>query len=179
MMTGVLVIAFPVSVFSDLWSKELKRSGALSALDEDEDDDEKNDAQDDGSKDLERARNTQSTPTREKFVKFLSTTEEEPPATPTQPDASHNFISDPNLDEQPLIVDDLPHPNTSNSNIESLVSPSGGMDRRSSSSSLSRLNNNQVAIDKDDLMSLLANVQSIQESQREIKLILRKYKMQM
>mmetsp|Transcript_6432 Transcript_6432/g.9347 ORF Transcript_6432/g.9347 Transcript_6432/m.9347 type:complete len:778 (+) Transcript_6432:50-2383(+) len=29
MLTGVLVIAFPVSVFSDLWSKELKNYGAL------------------------------------------------------------------------------------------------------------------------------------------------------
>ena len=32
MLTGVLVIAFPVSVFSDLWSKELKRAGALDHL---------------------------------------------------------------------------------------------------------------------------------------------------
>ena len=29
MMMGVLVIAFPVSVFSDLWSKELKKQGVL------------------------------------------------------------------------------------------------------------------------------------------------------
>ena len=29
MLTGVLVIAFPVSVFSDLWSKELKRQGVV------------------------------------------------------------------------------------------------------------------------------------------------------
>jgi hypothetical protein len=32
MLTGVLVIAFPVSVFSDLWHKELERRGALSRL---------------------------------------------------------------------------------------------------------------------------------------------------
>eukprot|EP00586_Coscinodiscus_wailesii_P007610 CAMPEP_0172520818 /NCGR_PEP_ID=MMETSP1066-20121228/292221_1 /TAXON_ID=671091 /ORGANISM="Coscinodiscus wailesii, Strain CCMP2513" /LENGTH=176 /DNA_ID=CAMNT_0013303631 /DNA_START=582 /DNA_END=1109 /DNA_ORIENTATION=- len=32
MLTGVLVIAFPVSVFSDLWSKELKKAGALDHL---------------------------------------------------------------------------------------------------------------------------------------------------
>ena len=30
MLTGVLVIAFPVSVFSDLWQKELERRGTLS-----------------------------------------------------------------------------------------------------------------------------------------------------
>ena len=32
MLLGVLVIAFPVSIFSDLWSKELRRTGALSDL---------------------------------------------------------------------------------------------------------------------------------------------------
>ena len=32
MMMGVLVIAFPVSVFSDLWSKELKKQGVLNEL---------------------------------------------------------------------------------------------------------------------------------------------------
>jgi Ion channel len=32
MLLGVLVIAFPVSIFSDLWSKELRRTGALVAL---------------------------------------------------------------------------------------------------------------------------------------------------
>ncbi|KAL7531790.1 hypothetical protein ACHAXR_006760 [Thalassiosira sp. AJA248-18] len=32
MLTGVLVIAFPVSVFSDLWSKELKRQGVVTIL---------------------------------------------------------------------------------------------------------------------------------------------------
>jgi Ion channel len=33
MMMGVLVIAFPVSVFSELWSKELRLQGALDVLD--------------------------------------------------------------------------------------------------------------------------------------------------
>eukprot|EP00547_Thalassionema_nitzschioides_P003107 CAMPEP_0194208120 /NCGR_PEP_ID=MMETSP0156-20130528/6660_1 /TAXON_ID=33649 /ORGANISM="Thalassionema nitzschioides, Strain L26-B" /LENGTH=446 /DNA_ID=CAMNT_0038935017 /DNA_START=30 /DNA_END=1370 /DNA_ORIENTATION=- len=43
MLTGVLVIAFPVSVFSDLWSRELKRAGTLVDDDDDDDDDEKED----------------------------------------------------------------------------------------------------------------------------------------
>jgi hypothetical protein len=38
MLTGVLVIAFPVSVFSDLWSKELKKAGALDELERMDDD---------------------------------------------------------------------------------------------------------------------------------------------
>ena len=36
MLTGVLVIAFPVSVFSDLWSEELKEVKGLESLFEDE-----------------------------------------------------------------------------------------------------------------------------------------------
>lgn len=43
MLTGVLVVAFPVSVFSDLWSKELKRAGTYVEDDsDDEDDDDQN-----------------------------------------------------------------------------------------------------------------------------------------
>mmetsp|Transcript_29092 Transcript_29092/g.43974 ORF Transcript_29092/g.43974 Transcript_29092/m.43974 type:complete len:353 (-) Transcript_29092:83-1141(-) len=43
MLTGVLVVAFPVSVFSDLWSKELKRAGTYVVDDsDDEDDDDQN-----------------------------------------------------------------------------------------------------------------------------------------
>lgn len=34
MMMGVLVIAFPVSVFSELWSKELRLQGALDGLED-------------------------------------------------------------------------------------------------------------------------------------------------
>ena len=36
MLMGVLVIAFPVSVFSDLWSKELKKQGVLNELESQE-----------------------------------------------------------------------------------------------------------------------------------------------
>jgi len=36
MLMGVLVIAFPVSVFSDLWSKELQKAGVLRELEEEE-----------------------------------------------------------------------------------------------------------------------------------------------
>jgi hypothetical protein len=40
MLTGVLVIAFPVGVFSDLWSHELKKSGVHHLVDSDDDDDD-------------------------------------------------------------------------------------------------------------------------------------------
>jgi len=45
MLTGVLVIAFPVSVFSDLWSKELRKIGALASLDQEEEEDDHNDGE--------------------------------------------------------------------------------------------------------------------------------------
>ena len=43
MLTGVLVIAFPVSVFSDLWSKELRKTRAFAGLFLDDDEEEEND----------------------------------------------------------------------------------------------------------------------------------------
>jgi len=43
MLTGVLVIAFPVSVFSDLWSKEVDRLRQLQGLDDTEQDDDDDD----------------------------------------------------------------------------------------------------------------------------------------
>jgi hypothetical protein len=44
MLTGVFVIAFPVSVFSDLWSEELKEVKGLESLFEDDScDDNEND----------------------------------------------------------------------------------------------------------------------------------------
>jgi hypothetical protein len=46
MLLGVLVIAFPVSVFSDLWSKELKKAGALVLVESDDDDKDNTDDDD-------------------------------------------------------------------------------------------------------------------------------------
>lgn len=40
MMMGVLVIAFPVSVFSELWSKELRQQGAMDGLQDESNHDE-------------------------------------------------------------------------------------------------------------------------------------------
>lgn len=44
MLSGVLVVAFPVSVFSDLWSEELKEvKGFKDLFENDPDDDDKDD----------------------------------------------------------------------------------------------------------------------------------------
>jgi hypothetical protein len=51
MLSGVLVVAFPVSVFSDLWSEELKELKGFNDL---FDNDVGNDAGDDGNNNAER-----------------------------------------------------------------------------------------------------------------------------
>ena len=50
MLSGVLVVAFPVGVFSDLWSKELTKKGAWQSdnYEDDEDDDGDGDNEDNG-----------------------------------------------------------------------------------------------------------------------------------
>ena len=152
MMTGVLVIAFPVSVFSDLWSKELKRTGALSALDDDEEEDD----DDKGTKERDEEGGPSS---NGKGVTF-QVAEMDVPGAAVRGDPS----------------DDLPASLRSNDGPLGEATITTGVSRRQSSSSLKE---SQVAIDRDDLTSLLTHVHSIQESQREIKLILRKYKPQL
>lgn len=149
MMTGVLVIAFPVSVFSDLWSRELKRTGALAALEEDMEDD----GDDDGDRGGEEVNNRDT-------AKQLVAELDDHDATPVKL-GTRGFPDGPNQSIQ---------------SVESLPSELPSMKGFGSSSSLKA---NQVAIDRDDLISLLAHVQTMQESQREVKGILRKYKSQL
>jgi voltage-gated potassium channel len=58
MLAGVLVIAFPVSVFSDLWSEELKGVKGFDELD-DEEDDYDDDEEDDAVHDLASSMNAE------------------------------------------------------------------------------------------------------------------------
>lgn len=120
MMTGVLVIAFPVSVFSDLWSKELRRTGAFDALNEDDDE---------GSQRV-----------------FHGKDDEE--RTPSN-------IQLRSADSLPPADDTL----TRNISYSSL--PQG-----------------HIAIDREDLISLLGQMRVMQDAQKDIKAILRKYKLQ-
>ena len=150
MMTGVLVIAFPVSVFSDLWSKELKRSGAFAALEEDDDDD------DDDNDDM--------------TVNAVANQSQKAEAAQKLVDELDEFASPIKAGPYGVIaaVEDV------NQSVESLPSQLPSMKRGQSNTSLNR---NQVAMDRDDLINLLSHVQTMQESQREIKAILRKYKL--
>jgi len=149
MMTGVLVIAFPVSVFSDLWSKELKRSGAFSALEEDDDNDDGRVEEDE-----------------EKQGKLKSAQKVEAELDPMPP-AKHGSVR---------FADEPDHMIALNQSVESLPGDLPSMKRARSNS---YLKGNQVAIDREDMINLLAQIQDMQESQREIKGILRKYKLQL
>ena len=55
MLAGVLVVAFPVSVFSDLWSEELKKVKGFDDLLNDDDDEDDGDNDDrDGDRRIEK-----------------------------------------------------------------------------------------------------------------------------
>ena len=105
MLMGVLVIAFPVSVFTELWSKELRRTGAL--LDWSDDD-------------------------------------SEPPSSSTRLDYNTIETVLPRDDNGDNVLSDLP-------------------------------SDDFVVLHKDDLAEIVANLQTIGESQRQIKNILKKY----
>ena len=151
MMTGVLVIAFPVSVFSDLWSRELKRSGAFDALELDDDGDD--DYVDEHDKEKGNSIAADHAMAAQKLVAEL-----DGPPTPLK--VGTDIFLPVNNEAVTRSVGSLP-------------SEMPSMKRKKSSSSLKE---NQVVMDRDDLINLLSHVQSIQESQREIKSILRKYK---
>mmetsp|Transcript_23831 Transcript_23831/g.35572 ORF Transcript_23831/g.35572 Transcript_23831/m.35572 type:complete len:244 (-) Transcript_23831:320-1051(-) len=91
MMTGVLVIAFPVSVFSDLWQKELKESGALEILDdisENGEPSEKNMTE--GSNEVDD---------QPRFVEISKKTKKSPMSTLGFPDPVREILSRPSTDK--------------------------------------------------------------------------------
>lgn len=134
MLTSVLVIAFPVSVFSELWQKELRKTGALQALEEDDDDDD-----------------------------------EEHLDPMTLASSRANTFSDSDI-KLSVIPETYPPP-------EYRRQPQGSLESmdNESSSSLFCDNGDYVRIHKDDLADLLSHVQSIRESQRQIRTLMRKY----
>eukprot|EP00977_Amphora_coffeiformis_P016964 scaffold5383_cov222-Amphora_coffeaeformis.AAC.5 len=153
MMTGVLVIAFPVSVFSDLWSKELKRTGAFSTLDDDDDNDDGRGHQGD-----EKRGSLNPSQKLEAGLDQLSPVKQGSVRWADEPD---HYVE---LNQ------------SVNQSVESLSGELPGIKRTRSTSSLK---GHQVAIDREDMINLLAQVQAMQESQREIKSILRKYRLQL
>lgn len=144
MFMGVLVIAFPVSVFSDLWSKELRRSGALAALledDEDNDGNNENLAQDSGN-----CKNNNN-----------NTGTEQPPLYKGDASASAAQV----LSSGPSSISFAAPFSWQD------VDPYNGGDHAGGDT---------VVLEKNDLAEIVVQLQSIQDSQRQIRHILRKYK---
>jgi hypothetical protein len=131
MLLGVLVIAFPVSVFSDLWSKELRKSGAFRALDDDDDDEDDNGggAGDDAGKGENGEIGMETLPETRKGS------------------------------DRRLSLESLP---------EETASPLL-FDRKRAADS------DHIVIRKDDLTEMVAHFQTITDSQRQIRAILKKY----
>ena len=90
MIMGVLVIAFPVSVFSELWSHELKQIKGFKALNEDDDDNDDGDNGIDNNNKLKEAgvKEANKDPLRRESAQEQQTH----PRTPErQYDYNHNF----------------------------------------------------------------------------------------
>lgn len=143
MLMGVLVIAFPVSVFSDLWSKELRKTGALTALLEEEE--------------FEQHHEQKNEPARSNSDRGAG----EPDSIPLSPDLQWNH---PRREPSREIPSGLPR-----DTHDAAASWEDSLPDKD--------DNRTVVLRRDDLADLLAHVQSINESQRNIRAILRKYKL--
>lgn len=161
MLTGVLVIAFPVSVFSDLWSKELRKTGALAAIEESSDSDGGGD------------------------------TEEEGPAQAKPPsafDLSHRLVHPEHRHPYHYWEpQQQPQPSAGSQNsggasgATAAAAAAGGAATAQSSwhnadPSSSSSDRDYVRVHKDDLAELLAGVKAMEEESRRVRSILRKYR---
>jgi hypothetical protein len=151
MLMGVLVIAFPVSVFSELWSKELRKAGAI--LDDEEDDDD-----DGGNNKNSKNGNVQVPKEESRHDKVQGSTGK---YDPTQFPSSSELES---LTRAGL---------TSSSNTRS---PAVTLRKSLSNESTYSMDENYLAMHKEDLAELYDHYRCINESQRQIRAILRKYK---
>jgi hypothetical protein len=147
MLAGVLVLAFPVSVFSDLWSEELKQSKGFKDLYRDDDNDDDNDDDDGGDDDHGENDGTPGTSNRKK--------------------KNVNNIVGPERDGRDGIMRD----NYNNGRRPPPVSQWRGVldDPLSSSSSP------YVVMERSDLNQIVASLHEIRENQTQIRTILRKY----
>jgi hypothetical protein len=153
MLMGVFVIAFPVSVFSDLWSKELRRSGALASLLEDDEGNEEGDI--DGQE--------KASGSGDNGIGRVPLSKLDASANAVQFDSSGPFslaaAAPFSMSHQPSL--DWPHMDSYNSRGDHQA---GG---------------DTIVLEKNDLTEILVQLQCIQDSQRNIRYILRKYKIQL
>jgi hypothetical protein len=138
MLMGVLVVAFPVSVFSDLWQKELRTRGAIITLEEDNDDD-------DDEHDVAKMP-----------VSVV------PDVLPLSPPGRQ--FSD---DATPISM-----------YVKTKRTPMYGQDGFLGASTNSiEVDDDHVVLRKSDLTEIIAHINTVHDSQRQIRAILKKYKL--
>jgi Ion transport protein len=133
MLLGVLVIAFPVSIFSDLWSKELRKTGALAALQQDTDTDNN------GCSSTNQVKSLQKEDANVLSVRSNANTSDD---LEHRRGDHHDVLALSRLDDDSTLLDD-----------------------------------DHVALRKEDLTELISHIQTINESHQQIRFILRKYKL--
>jgi hypothetical protein len=179
MILGVLVVAFPVSIFTELWRRELRRVGAVRYLHLDE-------LNEDGEDDSD-SYNKKDTP------KTIAAPDGASPAASISPKRVHALGGGiaPDIDD----LDGLeahryhhnppPPPPTTDAQPWSTDlqqqrgRPAASIISHSTSHQHYRRQQNSefMAIHKDDWIELISLVNDVQESQRQIRSILRKYRM--
>lgn len=194
MLTGVLVIAFPVSVFSDLWSKELRKIGALASLDQEEEEEHDDDKKHDNDDYNKTVGNTEVKDDGMDAVEMGAavTAESMPPTTHVVTPARNNKR------QNAAVAADSAGANDYFSSYDSLHRASTGDNttttthpRPVSRSRPGRRMSPPVVVDncddddddeehivmhKNDLAEIIASLQTIQENQRQIRAILKKYR---
>jgi hypothetical protein len=162
MLMGIFVIAFPVSVFSDLWSKELRRSGALASLLEDnEDNDDSNDECDTDIREKEKGGgscNRSNIGNEQDPISQLDASASAAQFHSSGP-SSMAAAAPFSMPHQPSL--DWPDVGPYNTRGDH----HGGGDT--------------IVLEKNDLADILVQLHCIQDSQRQIRHILRKYKIQL
>ena len=177
MILSLLVIAFPVSVFSDLWSKELERVGALKSLDTliseshfDDDDDEWEEDAGGNSKDTTPSPNKEKpnppTIAGEALPVKQEDTSEQPqqlgiPAT-LNPFSAHRV--------NPVTGSATRSWNYGYQHAPHVVAQASSFDGTSEDDTI-------VVLHKSDLAEILRHTQQISQSQAQIRTILKKYKL--
>lgn len=218
MLTGVLVVAFPVSVFSDLWSKQLKKRGYEIYVQDDDDegdDDSHNNKINDTGEGNVASELWRSREPKRNQLSILEQVRSTRRITDNEMESTYNRDNLPQQTNDPSAIgsesmapildcptDALSFPVSKHRDYEdrtecvsSRISGSASMQRSSSRGSLdnavavqrlpppqNKNNNHQqredgfVLMDRHDLNRIAEHLHTIQECQREIRGILRKYR---
>jgi Ion transport protein len=168
MLMGLFVVTFPVSVFSDLWSKELKRLGAINDLkaaldsDDEDSDDEDLDVKTPSANKIENSTKTAMTASTSTSLSTQGNGTNHPDTSETAglPRFGQGFVD-------PQNKDDMYHYQANRMS---------SMDRYSRE--LSIYNDDTVTMEREDWEELVVLVQGVHESQQQIRSILRKYRPQ-